>query len=374
MTYHGFLLGATLDVTVTAETGVAGGVQGDASERYTMNAVAVRGDVSGTTEWIGGICGGADSAFVHYTTFDGTVRGGSVGGFTGESYDGLAIHHSSAHVTLTGNQGVGGFVGNTYYWVRIHDSFVTGSIASSGDNPTDAGGFSGSIYYDFTAHNSYADIDVLSAFSRAGGFAGDAGWFDGTADLQHLFTTGDVSGANLADTVSLSIGVMDDPTYTAPTFANVYYWAGASCLNTGGGNCNTDWGTPVQHLEDFYVSSQPHFSSWDFVTVWQENAGALPTLRPKANAPVITGHTCPATATAGEAYSCVVSVTDADPHDVARPLVDRNHTCRWANFGEAPTTLAGTPPLDDYGLCRLSFYATDGVFDSPPQTVTVQVR
>ena len=100
-------------------------------------------DISGSGDYIGGLCG---SNFRGYTTncySTGTATGGDyVGGLCGHDFSGSIISCYST-VNISGSRAVGGLVGGTSYYGSISNCYATGNITATGDDPDYFGGLVG---------------------------------------------------------------------------------------------------------------------------------------------------------------------------------------------------------------------------------------
>src|SRR5690606_8590059 len=78
--------------------------------------------------------------------------------------------------------------------------------------------------------------------------------------------------------------------------------------------------------------------------------------------PTISSHDCDASATEDAAYSCNVTVADADVGQIVTLVKDASDGCAWLTIG-APTDnvypITGTPDNGDVGSCNLKIKAQD---------------
>ncbi len=308
-----------------------GGITGSLGAGLIINC-HVQGTIEGT-QFVGGISGSLyDAATVQDSTSSGTVRsagGTSVGGIVGMSWanSGLpTIRNSTSSATIanTGagsnyfagivgwNEGVvedcsatgditgpvgnaGGLVGNNSGPIRR--SFATGSLPAG---QALVGGLVGLNSGNGSIEDSYATGSV-SGSTNVGGLVGNMN--SATASVARCYATGSVTGnsSQVGGLVGLNVGTVSNSFSTGAvvgttgaadvgpaigtstgTVTGAYFASNVSCTNSGGGGCNS-MGTGIDlTVTPSYFQirlNAPMTGVWDFTTVWQENSGALPTLR-----------------------------------------------------------------------------------------------
>ena len=233
----------------------------NATGGLTISRSYASGNVSGTSDEVGGFAGGlagysVNPSVLQTITIDqcyarGSVLGGGVntGGFVGVQYGATGISNAAALGNVSGNLNyTGGFVG-------------------------DIGGADTSI------RNSYA---IGSVFGAPGGAVGGfAGLLESLGSISNSFSVGAVTadagggfiGSDTADESALSNDYFD-----------IYNSLESSCLPSGGGatECTgVDNGGSDQSY--FYLNSNAPFLNgspvWDFTSIWEKHVAAYPTLR-----------------------------------------------------------------------------------------------
>ena len=249
-----------------------GGLVGNAS--YTdFDDSQSMGNTIGASLNTGGFAGNLLETIVNHSFSSGNVQGVSrVGGFVGSTeFVIISFSHSSGDVI--GDDRVGGFEGNSSE-ALIRDSYTSSNVTGS----TRVGGFTGDAN-EGTIENSFASGDVIGDDSgnMVAAFAGTAS----SQDIFNSFAIGQVQNNNVTNIAYGIVGVQDG----SPDIQNVYWFnAGGNatqCEFTGVQDCNT-LGAPSA-ISDFYSSTHVVYAGstppWDFTSVWQEQPGALPTLR-----------------------------------------------------------------------------------------------
>lgn len=365
-------LNINANVTVVSTTGaseVGGAIGSNGYSRTHMQNVHVIGTVTGG-DYVGGLVGGiSDGIEIYRSSFQGTVTGDwGVGGFIGGINDSpCGVYSSSANVTVNGNDAVGGFTGYHGYSCDYFDSYVTGIINGTGVAQDNIGGFLGYVDWQEQIHRSYADVTITGTSSHAGGAIGYVGYWSASNAITDSFVTGNVQGASASDFVSWFMGELASNPMNS---TNIFYWSGATCDNTGAGNCNSNDGAPIANLNYFYDKTNLPLSNWDFVEIWQENATALPTLRSQQFYTPSVTHNCAVVASVGGGYNCNLTITDLDKNEVRMVILQPDHTCDWMMGLDH---LKGSPDTGQDGICLASFVVSDGVNDSPVVQFNVTV-
>lgn len=167
----------------------------------------------------------------------------------------------NASVTGSGTtSNVAGIVGGVAgFGSLVTDSYVTGTI--TGGTGSNIGGVVGGGS-SASQTNTYSAATIVSTGQGVGGVSG-------TFNANNTnFATGDVTGNSATNNIGIGSGLNTTVTYYSNT---------AVCTNLGAGGCHAS-GTSAAPAT-FQFKTNPPLTSWDFDNVWQENAGALPTLR-----------------------------------------------------------------------------------------------
>ncbi len=199
------------------------------------------------------------------------VTGKLAGGLVGSSFGG-----NYSKVSATGNVScnsiAGGLLGESWY-VNIENSFASGDVSAN----STAAGLVGSFSNLISISKSYASGSITSTSGRASGLVG-GGSPTGKINLSHSFSASIVSSGAGSESGLLGQDLNR-------TFVNNFW------VNSGGGaaacisGLSSVSGCIAESLTStFYDSSNAPFDNdpsdkWDFVNTWQENAGALPTLK-----------------------------------------------------------------------------------------------
>lgn len=241
-----------LDINVTGKMAI-GGLVGSCSYSSILNSSSI-GTVESTSEFgnVGGLVGSSSQSSISQSYTRGFVgvsnseysseaaSGGLIGSCTGGS-----ITNSYSTTEVSGSYYVGGLAGERSWYCNLEESYATGNV--SGINSV--GGLSGYAAYSSTI-NSYAtgnvNIQHTKTYDFVGGLTGDA-----------------------RDAASIS---------------NAFWYnhsQGISCYVVKGvqGNNGCIAIPESEGIRYFYNVSNEPLASWDFNTIWQENAGAYPTLR-----------------------------------------------------------------------------------------------
>ncbi|HTL31713.1 MAG TPA: hypothetical protein VL326_01245 [Kofleriaceae bacterium] len=259
---------ASSSVTVTAGIG-AGGVMGGSVyiatkiiDSVATGSVTCTGSapVGGST--CGGLVGDMEGAvFRSYATGRVDCPGDYCGGLAGSLHGATESYATGA---VSGRDHVGGLAGDAYGTDTV-DCYARGDVTGRDQ----VGGLLGSVS-DIMVLRNYATGRVIGN-DNVGGLVGAVGG-SGAPRLEGNFATSSVSGTSASDHVSLTFGQV-----TIGNILNNSYTTEATCTNTAG-SCSV-FGQGVPAASDFYSAATPPLTSWDFSGVWQENAGALPTLR-----------------------------------------------------------------------------------------------
>ena len=355
--------------------GVGGLIGGDGCPDHIQNA-HVRGIITGNDS-IGGFEGdNSDGLLIYRSSFTGTLNGTTnIGGFTGSAYDSPLYYFScSADVTINGESNLGGFVGYHGYRTRAYDSYVKGSINSSGATQNNVGGFWGFVQYYGDIYTSYSNMTITGSSSNVGGAVGNIDYWNASYGIDNSFVVNDVQGSSASNTVSLFTGVNTDIPLTGTNF---YYWSGATCDNQAGGGCNSMDGTPHGTLSDFYAPGiLPLFDFWNFDKIWQIVPDSYPILNLTQYSVPSVSHTCSNTGQVAVAYQCTPVITDDDINETRFIILEEDHSCGWLSYSLYSSTLiklTGTPTADDIGTCLVSFIVTDGKYDSQVFSYTLNI-
>jgi hypothetical protein len=363
---------STLDINSPTAIGVGGIFGGDYWSSPHFQNVQIEGDITGQ-QYVGGFNGyNYDGASIYRSSYKGTITGqNSVGGASGVNWDSpYSVYSSYIDATINGNTMVGGFSGQHGYRTNFYDSYVKATINGTGAAQADFGGFFGKAEYYGDIYRSYNNVTINSTASTAGGAIGHIDYWSPSYDIRDSFVVANVSGSSASPRTSLFIGLN---TNVAVPASNTSYWSGGSCNNAGGGGCNTSYGgTPVANFADFYSPSQASMSTWNFTSLWVQNAGSFPTHNwNRYHTPSVTA-SCDTVASVGIGYSCALSITDLDLNESQMVSFQDDHTCLWMyNYDNR---IAGNPISEDVGSCKVSYVITDGVRSSAIQTFNVIVH
>ncbi len=243
-----------------------GGLVGNTDSSSISNSYAT-GTIIGSGYNVGGLVGFNNLTSINNSYAIGNVSSsrGAVGGLIGLNYNSSSINNSYATGSVSGSTAVGGLAGYNQVNSSIDNSYATGSV--SGSNWI--GGLVGVNDYSGSITNSYA-IGSVNGSSKVGGLVG---WNAYSSTIDNSYATGNVSGSsNFGGLIGY-----DDGTNTLTN--NWWY----DSLSNGIGNYGPD--TSSGHWQeagsasDFYSSSQPVYSTWDFNGLWKGGAGvSYPTL------------------------------------------------------------------------------------------------
>ncbi len=167
----------------------------------------------------------------------------------------LAVENAN----VVGRDQVGALVGFGQIKTHIFDVYTTGTVSGQ----TAVGGIMGRSAF-AKVHRSYTTADIAGV-SQLGGIAG----LNSNGTLESCFSLGSVDGST-----GTEIGRIDGR--TGPGITNTYYDQDSLCPN-----CSTTSGTPVNLIDNpdwFFQSENLPLANWNFLDVWRENAGGLPTL------------------------------------------------------------------------------------------------
>ena len=263
----GFINDVTISSANVAGTYIVGGLS--AVSTINLSNVHFSGTIIGGWH-SGGLIGLKDSLLTSIvnSSADVTITGvGYLGGLVGNLNGGeVRFCRSSGTVSGTGAR-VGGLIGALNG--RLEDSYSTADVNNTSQM---TGGIVGLIQTG-SVERVYASGNVSSNTINAGGIAGiiNAG-----ATINDSFYAGSSITANgTTANIRYTIGVING------TYTNMYYNSGAVCdrSNTAGIQACGTTATGTAALADFYLSTQAPLTNWNFTDVWQENVGALPTLR-----------------------------------------------------------------------------------------------
>jgi hypothetical protein len=211
--FHGIDSAIIRDITVEIDAkGVngqawVGGIVGYIGDSGDIINAYVKGNVSGTGNYVGGIAGGigGDLFGIIDSRFTGNVSGQTyVGGIAGYIYGASSVISNSFSegsvkgVTIDGDVGncVGGIVGDIDGSSKIINSYSTASVSGG----SYVGGIAGSIQYSAVITNSYFKGSVSAAGDYAGGIAGSVNidksrsYNGGVSEITGSYAEGEVNG------------------------------------------------------------------------------------------------------------------------------------------------------------------------------------
>ncbi len=210
--------------------------------------------------------------------------GGFVARFGGNSFE---IRESfSAGSLVEGAGKIGGFAGMTENGGNniITDSYslVTNvnRVGTLTGVETHSAGFiagTGTTTQTYSISNSYT-ISNLKAVTgnRCGGFVANVQPLQ-TYNFDNVFSVGDV------DCVTSDYFMGTHSMDPSGTLTDSYYYSGATCVGSpcDGSHPTTtpEFAAPEATLSNFYLSTHPVYTTWDFTTVWEALPGRLPALR-----------------------------------------------------------------------------------------------
>lgn len=233
--------------TGTAEDGPSvfgddrvGGLVGRADNDAEIINSHTSGDVSGDSDYVGGLVGQLRSSTVSGSYATGDVSGDQyIGGLVGDMRETSVVSSSYSTGDVSGTFIIGGFVGSNSEseidrayalgevtgevlvggFIGVNEGVISNTYSRGSVEGTDdwIGGFTGlnfgQIFYSYTTSNVIADNDP------AGGFAGDNGW----DTIYSSFSVGTIAVANPGDTPRVGgfIGVDSLSHY------NSGWWTGA---------------------------------------------------------------------------------------------------------------------------------------------------
>ena len=251
---------------------------------YIVDSYVSNIEITGSHRYVGGMVGSnAGSLFNTYST--GTVTGSrETGGLVGYHY-GL-VDKSYSEVTVNGTSlFIGGLVGDNESGT-IDRSYSTGNIFSSGNR---VGGLAGRHRVG-TISNSYAH-GFVQGNGRVGGFVGGIEW---GGVVLNSYSTGSVQGVQ---ETGAFVGINGDNGIIDNSYTTGIVNACPTCGGLIGLNSSSE--TPSNNYSIIFDSEasgtigvtsemfdQTHTiyttdtgTFWDFVNVWEENAGDYPTLQ-----------------------------------------------------------------------------------------------
>ena len=239
----------------------------------TLANVEIIGGDGALTNW-------ADSTHVQDIHVIGSVLGSwRTGGIVGRmSGNNAAIRRASFAGTVVGTQdGVGGIVGQlTDANSVIEDCLVSGIITGRSSVGGIAGRSEHSTQVVSRCYNASRIMATEMNFPVAGGLIGvtneSSPGFEAVT-VENSFNIGEVSLAIAGFAGGITgAGAID-------AASNVYWFNvpadnARECGGTIGVACIEEASPDV-----FWDANHPAYATWDFVNVWRENSGALPTLR-----------------------------------------------------------------------------------------------
>jgi hypothetical protein len=208
-------------------------------------------------------------------SYTGGAGIGSIGLFGSASSSVIKRLAATGLSISASGQFIGGMIGSSAL-TSVVDSYTTGTISTS---LTGSSNYIGGLVGHQGGGNegivgtSYSTMTVTGADMYVQGLSDgcllDPPWYN----CPHNFFAGSVTGAAAAPgnySISpLGYSNMDSS----------YYSSASSCTNTGSGGACGSFGSGSVTATDLYDKTKAPISNWDFVNVWQENAGAFPTLR-----------------------------------------------------------------------------------------------
>jgi hypothetical protein len=196
----------------------------------------------------------------------------------------VTISNVYSNNDVPGSFGQGGLIGMLYGEeeddIIVTDCYATGDVSATNlaIEPYFIGGLLGGSQYT-KINRCYASGNVTSTEDYIGGLIGSIDPVDEPITVLNSFSTGDVEG----DGQNINIGPVIGRNDGTDTFTNTGCYDGATVTNHGEGSFNTDFcALANQHSMAYYYDKTSTLyvdGGWDFDTVWQENEGALPTLR-----------------------------------------------------------------------------------------------
>jgi hypothetical protein len=234
---------------------LAGTVNGEGS--LITNVHVENGAVSGTSNYIGGLVGGAaihnlsglNNPVIEKNSYQGTVSSpGVMGGFIGTATGAAYIYNNYAVTTLTllpeDSPAVGGFFGVNSSYQTANNYAVTTIDAEDGGVNSTVGGFVGFASGGQTF--SFAVMDYNSGADQVGDFMG--------------FSAGSTIGFDL--------------------YKDNGNGFSSNSANPGGNSIGID---TVANPDYFKLSANAPQSAWDFENTWEEVEGDYPRLRGEAS-------------------------------------------------------------------------------------------
>lgn len=272
--------------TSTYVGGVFGYVSGTSGAYNTATNLTNTATVSGTSS-VGGIAAVASGMSFEKVSNTGNVTGqyDYIGGIAGQAYNSdFRKSFSSATITGTRNSSSdndrGGFIGYASS-IEVYDCYATGTLVNRSKN---MGGFIGSIgglsSKPSVIERVYSTVNISNnSYDYNGGLIGTS--YVGSASQEYMtlrdsFYVGSVDSTKWAGIILSRFG-----TYSSMENTHYHLTGGSETYcyhSTGTLNCTQEF-----TLTNFYDKNHAVYSAgtttWDFDNVWQENAGALPTLR-----------------------------------------------------------------------------------------------
>lgn len=242
---------------VTSSEYYVGGLIGDANGTTINNSSSSGTLYHSGGYYIGGLVGGTSNTTItsSYSTMDVNTynQGFLVGGLVGQLW-GSTITKSYATGNVTGvySDG-GGLVGETNSSSKITESFATGNVSGYQDH---TGGFAGYIANSIIQNNySFGNSDIGT---KSGGFAGEIGSLGTTGNVSNNYSVGKATGSTVVG------GFVPKVATGAVSKVTNNYWD-----TTISGNATSASGTGMTTTQ---MKTQSTFSGWDFVNTWSINS------------------------------------------------------------------------------------------------------
>jgi hypothetical protein len=220
-----------------------------------------------------GILAGAIKGQVSKVGVRGVVETGDsgVGGIAGVMSGSLSESYSSANVRTRGSTAlaIGGLLGLTINasGATISNCYFDGNVYASRAYGLHVGGLVGLTNSGTFIKNSYSS-GVVDGISTVGGLVGTNYSTD-----SNVFSVGPVIGAMSGGLTGSQNGTFSNAYWdTTLTTETTCYWGGSV-------NCNSTTNNPSY----YYNKNNAPMSSWNFTTIWDENATGYPRLRWKTS-------------------------------------------------------------------------------------------
>jgi len=304
----------------------AGGLVGTILDVSLIENCFVDAEVSGRCSGIGGLVGYVsgfeESSIIQNcisvgnVSVDSTASSVDMGGLVGQSIS-VSVENCHSEGNLVAPSGVtGGFIGGLigyagYNYPFNGETFHISECTSEGSvtfGRGKIGGFIGSSIVDISDCYSLGQVENISDFSTLGGFIGH-----NLCDISNCYSMGDVSGLvssacggfaaendmtifDYSVTITDCIAFCDSVTVGGTNNMNVDRFIGSYIGTPSGAYVNSemtlsaDLASPPTNgyegmdltLSEFQNSASTVYNTWDFATIWVENAGSGPELRNKA--------------------------------------------------------------------------------------------